>query len=442
MPHCTNLFVPGHMCWYEVCRWGLFSLSVGQCGIVVGQLVKLLFWQLVEGYRHATNAHWTMILDGIAIFVAQAMAPMVTTFLQYKICLLISTGNVCHVDHHTVILCTFLSQRAHDAIITSLWCQNDVATSFWRYFCVVCPLGCVQHSGLAFMSKTVVMGQFIMNVNYISKLLTKFLWLLLWNQNEMMENVIGGWCFTHVTMDQWLPWNSLWKNTWPWYNSIYRKFLMVSMATTLVLPSLFQVNIQIPISWEPFIMLTWHVRMTPPVPSCIVIENFKPIWQTTHKISSQSGMIEKVSFSLHLENCLVTKLIICNSNGNWLLVDLLTTLMDYIGKSWHWSHHGFDADIGKTFGPLPDRRTGNHMENPSFTGPPKLFIGRIFFFYIRIPIEGLLTATFFTGQEDRHTKGFQWSSTVFTGRGPRTGGFPDVCWCNTANNMNASVHFR
>ena len=30
------------------------------------------------------------------------------------------------------------------------------------------------------------------------------------------------------------------------------------------------------------------------------------------------------------------------------------------------------ADIGKTFGPLPDRRTGNHMENPSFTGPPKL----------------------------------------------------------------------
>ena len=31
-----------------------------------------------------------------------------------------------------------------------------------------------------------------------------------------------------------------------------------------------------------------------------------------------------------------------------------------------------DADIGKTFGPLPDRRTDNHMENPSFTGPPKL----------------------------------------------------------------------
>ena len=29
-------------------------------------------------------------------------------------------------------------------------------------------------------------------------------------------------------------------------------------------------------------------------------------------------------------------------------------------------------DIGKTFGPLPDQRTGNHMEKHSFTGPPKL----------------------------------------------------------------------
>ena len=29
-------------------------------------------------------------------------------------------------------------------------------------------------------------------------------------------------------------------------------------------------------------------------------------------------------------------------------------------------------DIGKTFGPLPDQRTSHHIENPSFTGPPKL----------------------------------------------------------------------
>ena len=37
------------------------------------------------------------------------------------------------------------------------------------------------------------------------------------------------------------------------------------------------------------------------------------------------------------------------------------------------------ADIGKTFGPLPDQRTGNHMENPRFTGPPKLLQDLIFF---------------------------------------------------------------
>ena len=34
--------------------------------------------------------------------------------------------------------------------------------------------------------------------------------------------------------------------------------------------------------------------------------------------------------------------------------------------------------IGKTFGPLPDRRTGNHMENPSFIGPLKLLQDLIF----------------------------------------------------------------
>ena len=49
------------------------------------------------------------------------------------------------------------------------------------------------------------------------------------------------------------------------------------------------------------------------------------------------------------------------------------------------------------------------------------------FFSIRITIEGLPTAIFFTGQEDHHNKGFHLSpTTVFTNRGPRTSGFPDV----------------
>ena len=67
------------------------------------------------------------------------------------------------------------------------------------------------------------------------------------------------------------------------------------------------------------------------------------------------------------------------------------------------------------------------MENPSFTGPPKL-LQDLIFFNIRIPIEGLPTGIYFTGQEDQYNKGFYRSSTVFTGRGPRTGGFPDVWW--------------
>ena len=48
-----------------------------------------------------------------------------------------------HTRHYNGLCYT---QRAHDAIITSLRRQTDVATSFWChndrcYYCVVCPLG-------------------------------------------------------------------------------------------------------------------------------------------------------------------------------------------------------------------------------------------------------------------------------------------------------------
>ena len=56
----------------------------------------------------------------------------------------------------------------------------------------------------------------------------------------------------------------------------------------------------------------------------------------------------------------------------------------------------FERRHWETFGPLPDRRTGNHMENPSFTGPPK-FLQDLIFFNIKIPIEGLPTGIFFNG---------------------------------------------
>ena len=66
------------------------------------------------------------------------------------------------------------------------------------------------------------------------------------------------------------------------------------------------------------------------------------------------------------------------------------------------------TDIRKTFGPLPDRRTGNHMENPSFTGPPKL-LQDLIFFNIRIPIEGLPTGIFLP---DRRTSTIVFSSVL------------------------------
>ena len=50
----------------------------------------------------------------------------------------------------------------------------------------------------------------------------------------------------------------------------------------------------------------------------------------------------------------------------------LSVLGHLLMKKWGAGKTPVYTDIGKTFGPLPDRRTGNHMENPSFTGAPKL----------------------------------------------------------------------
>ena len=69
-------------------------------------------------------------------------------------------------------------------------------------------------------------------------------------------------------------------------------------------------------------------------------------------------------------------------------------------------------DLYRTRGPVATWKI------PSFTGPPKL-LQDLNFFNIRVPIEGLPTGIFITGQEDRHGKGFYWSSTVFTGQGLR-----------------------
>ena len=99
-----------------------------------------------------------------------------------------------------------------------------------------------------------------------------------------------------------------------------------------------------------------------------------------------------------------------------------------------------DADIGKTFGPLTDRRTGYPIENSKFYWSSKTFT-RPDIIQHESPHTGAPYRNFFTGQEDWHNKGFHGSSTVFTGRGPRTGGFPDVCcWTMKVFRLHWCVH--
>ena len=84
---------------------------------------------------------------------------------------------------------------------------------------------------------------------------------------------------------------------------------------------------------------------------------------------------------LNFKTCLEQYL----GKGNFRKTELIAGPLD--------QHSQLFADIRKTFGPLMDHRTGNHMENPSFTGPPRLFQDLIYF-HIEVLIEGLPTGFF------------------------------------------------
>ena len=89
-------------------------------------------------------------------------------------------------------------------------------------------------------------------------------------------------------------------------------------------------------------------------------------------------------------------------------------------RCFHYQTSGKLLDFYRTGGPVTT------WENTSFTGPPTL-LQDLIFFQNKSPHRGAPNKIFFTGQEDRHSIGFQQSSAVFTGRGPRTGEFPNVC---------------
>ena len=86
-------------------------------------------------YRHR-NSHcgnqtilWPYYLHNKISFTGE------TTYMYIK------SGHWTEPDLYICLRVITTTQRAHDAIITSLWRQTVVLTSWWRYYCVVCPLG-------------------------------------------------------------------------------------------------------------------------------------------------------------------------------------------------------------------------------------------------------------------------------------------------------------
>ena len=64
-----------------------------------------------------------------------------------------------------------LSQRAHDAIITSSLRQNDVADvilTWWRrYYCIICPYGCIISGIIRFHCLTFYLSSWSIPCKYV-----------------------------------------------------------------------------------------------------------------------------------------------------------------------------------------------------------------------------------------------------------------------------------
>ena len=92
--------------------------------------------------------------EAIATYINQSQkgdANQSETMSHTRLTVLMPPGSHCV----TVYGCKGKSaQETHDAIITSLWCQNNVATSFWHHNDIVCPLS----SKLLLHSSAIIWG--------------------------------------------------------------------------------------------------------------------------------------------------------------------------------------------------------------------------------------------------------------------------------------------
>ena len=189
----------------------------------------------------------------------------------------------------------------------------------------------------------------------------------------------------------------------------------------------------------------------------IIILKLRPLLPGADELSLYFVALKSVTWYISLCSACVgfdideDALEICQTNisdyeiDNLDLVQVDLTSVPVPACRWHKAFHavvmnppfgtkhnkgGWLTDIAKTSGLLPDQRTCKHVENSGFTGP-QIALQDLILFKIRFYIERLHNGNFFTGQQDRHNKCFHRSSTVFTGRGPRTSGFHDV-WANSA----------
>ena len=130
---------------------------------------------------------------------------------------------------------------------------------------------------------------------------------------------------------------------------------------------------------------------------------------------SMSCVWSKVKVTFDLQNSKVKVMVKFKPLCSYLRPGIQSICLLFVS----WQSDQLSWDIGNSIlDRWPHGKSKFYWSSKTFTGPHC--------FQHWSPHRGASYRIFFTGQEDRHNNGFHWSSTVFTGRGQRTGGFPDV----------------
>ena len=129
LKHWKEIVISGAIsCWTDVDQfqiWSSHSLIL-EVQIIIDIIYQSIMRMLI--YFHSMSLRCSYMIFSVAYLYRLLRGLMLSAIPRYIQRCVVGSLHISGIS----------SQRAHDAIITSLWRQNDVATSFWRHNDVIC----------------------------------------------------------------------------------------------------------------------------------------------------------------------------------------------------------------------------------------------------------------------------------------------------------------